>query len=250
MQLFDLHLHTIYSDGEDSPEEMILSAISKGLIKIGISDHSYTEFDNSYCMGLDNYNNYVKEIKSLKNKYKDKIEVNCGIEQDYYSIYNNDMFDYVIGSVHYLLINNNYCPIDLSYESLLMIINNYFEGDAKSFISYYFEVVCDMVFKMRPDIIGHFEIIKKFNINNSIFDENAKWYQDICTNTIDRIYSDFDYTPIFEINTNLSSRRHNIDSYLSAFNIDYIKKKGGKLILSSDSHNINNISQYFSYFEI
>ena len=43
----DLHTHSTYSDGKASPEEVILSAIGKGLSEIGLSDHSYTFFDES-----------------------------------------------------------------------------------------------------------------------------------------------------------------------------------------------------------
>ena len=46
----DFHVHTTYSDGNNSPEEMILAAIDKGMAKIGISDHSYTWVDETYCV--------------------------------------------------------------------------------------------------------------------------------------------------------------------------------------------------------
>ena len=38
----DLHMHTVYCDGHDTPEDMVLSAIDKGLDTVGISAHSYT----------------------------------------------------------------------------------------------------------------------------------------------------------------------------------------------------------------
>ena len=37
----DLHMHTIYCDGVDTPEDMILTALEKGLTAIGFSGHSY-----------------------------------------------------------------------------------------------------------------------------------------------------------------------------------------------------------------
>ena len=48
--MFDLHTHTTFSDGRNSPEEMVLSAIGMGMSTLGISDHSYTSFDESYCI--------------------------------------------------------------------------------------------------------------------------------------------------------------------------------------------------------
>ena len=38
--MFDLHMHTVFSDGRDTPEEMVREAIRKGLETVGISDHS------------------------------------------------------------------------------------------------------------------------------------------------------------------------------------------------------------------
>ena len=49
-QNFDLHMHTTYCDGLSSAEEMIQSAINKGLAVVGISGHSFTPHDPSYCM--------------------------------------------------------------------------------------------------------------------------------------------------------------------------------------------------------
>ena len=38
--MFDLHMHTTWSDGKNTPEEMIEEAIRLGLETVGISDHS------------------------------------------------------------------------------------------------------------------------------------------------------------------------------------------------------------------
>ena len=37
----NLHIHTTYSDGKDSPEEIILKAIEKGFDCIVFSEHTY-----------------------------------------------------------------------------------------------------------------------------------------------------------------------------------------------------------------
>ncbi|MBO7361393.1 MAG: hypothetical protein J6V48_09730, partial [Clostridia bacterium] len=38
----DFHLHSLFSDGKNSPEEVVLAAIGKGMTAIGFSDHSWT----------------------------------------------------------------------------------------------------------------------------------------------------------------------------------------------------------------
>ena len=102
----DLHTHSTYSDGKASPEEVILAAIQKGLSEIGLSDHSYTFFDESYCMKKDRIASYKAELAALKKKYAGQISVLCGVEQDAYSLESTAGFDYAIGSAHYLKVGD------------------------------------------------------------------------------------------------------------------------------------------------
>ena len=45
----NLHTHTSFCDGKNSPEEMVRSAVEKGFDVLGFSGHSYTPFDETYC---------------------------------------------------------------------------------------------------------------------------------------------------------------------------------------------------------
>ena len=102
MILQDLHVHTTYCDGKNTPEDLVLAALNRGMKCIGFSGHSYTFFDESYCMSKQNTARYRAEIAALKEKYKGKIKILCGVEQDYYSEEPTVGYDYVIGSVHYI----------------------------------------------------------------------------------------------------------------------------------------------------
>ena len=46
------HTHTTYCDGESSPREIVDEAARLGMAELGFSGHSYTSFDESYCMFL------------------------------------------------------------------------------------------------------------------------------------------------------------------------------------------------------
>ena len=88
----DLHSHTYYSYcGKDSPEDVIKNAIAEGIDVVGISDHYYGIVINrpgfvyenhEYMMWLHNraLRSYYEHIKCLAEKYKDHIDVRCGIE--------------------------------------------------------------------------------------------------------------------------------------------------------------------------
>ena len=67
MQDFDLHMHTTYCDGKNSAEEMILAAVSVGLKTVGLSGHSFTWFDTSYCMSEENTVAYIEEVNAVLN---------------------------------------------------------------------------------------------------------------------------------------------------------------------------------------
>ena len=95
MILSDMHMHTSFCDGKNSPEEMVLAAIDKGLKTVGISGHCNTGFDESYCMTREVMKKYFDEMHRLKEVYRDKIEILCGIEQDYYSIAPLD-YEYIL----------------------------------------------------------------------------------------------------------------------------------------------------------
>ena len=69
----DLHSHSYYSGcGRDDPRVIIEAAISGGITHFGISDHNYGVGERK--------EEYIKEIKALKDEYKDRITVLCGIE--------------------------------------------------------------------------------------------------------------------------------------------------------------------------
>ena len=80
----DLHMHSVYSDGKNTAEEMIQEAIRLGLDTVGLSDHSHAKFDE--CgMTAEGTKAYRTEMAELKREYAGRIQVLCGLERDYYS---------------------------------------------------------------------------------------------------------------------------------------------------------------------
>ena len=62
---------------------MTLAAIAAGLKVIGFSGHSYTAYDDCYCMSQANTAAYFAEIDRLREAYRGKITILRGIEQDF-----------------------------------------------------------------------------------------------------------------------------------------------------------------------
>lgn len=241
MMLRDLHTHTIYSDGNNTPEEIVVSAIEKGLKVIGISDHSYTSFDTSYCMKKEKVEKYIKEIEKLKINYSDKIKVLCGIEQDFFSGVPEYAFDYVIGSVHYIKIGEEYIPVDSSLQELKVAADKYFNGDFYPLIQEYYRLVSMVVERTNADIIGHFDLITKFQKQESLFDERDGRYVNAWQSAVDKLIKS---NVPFEINYGGISRGYKTVPYPAEDIKEYILKKGGRFIFSSDSHDAYTIANF------
>lgn len=245
MNCFDLHVHSTFSDGKSTIEEIIQKAIESGLTKIGISDHSYTHFDESYCIQKNAIEEYINAVNSLKEKYSNNIEVLLGIEQDYYSEESTSPYDYVIGSVHYIKVSDDYIPIDESAEILLKAAEKYFSGNIYSLIDLYYKTVADVYNKTNAEIIGHIDLISKFNEHGELFDENDERYVKSYMFACDSLLKT---NSIFEINTGAISRGYRTSPYPSPQIYDYLKSRGAKFILSSDSHEKDTLCYSFSKF--
>ncbi len=239
MQSMDLHVHTTYSDGANSPEEMILAAIEIGLSTIGFSDHSYMDFDESWCMQKDQIDNYRREIRALGEKYKDQIRVLCGIEQDYDTKDPAEGFDYVIGSVHCLKCGDIWFSVDHTKEMLQEFVERYFNGDYYAMAEAYFKKVADVAAKTGASIIGHLDLITKFNEPTPLFDEQHPRYRAAWQAAVDALLP---YDVPFEINFGAISRGYRTTPYPAPEIRRYIYEHGGRFILSSDSHNTGTIA--------
>ncbi len=239
MKFSNLHQHTVFSDGINSAEEVVLSAIEKGMESIGFSDHSYTEIDKSYCMLPNKYDGYHKEIDRLKEKYLGKIKVFKGLEVDYFSTENKSDYDYVIASVHYLYGEGYYYSIDISLEEQLKCIKECYNGDKNKFAKDYYKILIKHVKNLKPDFVGHVDFITKFGL----FDNDNLEYREIARNAVKEIIK---YCRVFEINTGAISRKKRTVPYPERYLLEEIFKLGGEIVLSSDSHSASTIDFYFN----
>jgi histidinol-phosphatase (PHP family) len=216
----------------------IESAISKGFVSLGISDHSYTACDESYCMMKSDYENYIKTVRALADEYAERIPVFVGLEKDFYSDIEREKFDYFLASIHYIVKNGSCYAIDHNVGHQEACINEVFGGSVMDFAKHFYEMVVKGAESCRPDIIGHFDVINKF----SIMPEEDEEYQKIA---VEAALEAAKYTKFFEVNTGGIARGYRTIPYPSPFVLSALRKAGAKLIITSDSHHPDNLD--FAY---
>ena len=182
MQKFNLHTHSLFSDGKSTPEEVVIEAVNQEMIVLGFSDHSPVPFENSFAIKNDEVQNYVSSINLLKEKYKGQIDIYCSMEMDFIpGIVKNFKdtktklgLDYLIGSVH--LVGNDIDKlwfIDGSkYETYDDGLFNYFDGDIKKGVKAFFHQYNEMIETEEFDIVGHFDKIKMHNRNRYFHEDD------------------------------------------------------------------------------
>lgn len=240
------HTHTCYCDGKSTPEEMVREAIRLGCREIGFSGHAYTPFDGSFCMTQENTKAYIEAVRQVQKTYGDQIRILLGIEQDYYSQEPTQGYDYVIGSVHYVLKDGCYLPIDDSKESQIESVNKFYGGDFYAFVEDYFQVVADVYRKTRCQIIGHFDIIGKFNRDGDLFDTNHPRYRAAARKALTAL---LDAPAALEVNTGAMARGYTDKPYPEPEILRTWLAAGKQAIYSSDCHRASNLLYGYDAYE-
>ncbi len=255
MQQFNLHTHSIFSDGKSTPEEVVLEAINQGLKVLGFSDHSPVPFENSFAIKNDNVKNYISTIKSLKEKYKEQIDIYCSMEMDFIPGIVKDFkktkeefgLDYMIGSVH--LVGNDINKlwfIDGSkVETYDEGLFNYYGGDIKNGVKTFFYQYNEMIETEEFDIVGHFDKIKMHN-RDRYFTENDKWYRDLVLETLTLIK---EKSLIVEVNTRGIYKKRSTDFYPSTWLLPIMREMNVPVVISSDSHKAEELTLCFKEAE-
>jgi histidinol-phosphatase (PHP family) len=177
--MIDLHVHTGYCQhGDDSTiKEYKKVADERGIKVFGFSEHlplpkDFEDPTGNCAIEHSDLPRYVEDVR--------KEGVLLGIEVDFLprhlddtmSILKNIEFNYIIGSVHFL---DGWC-FDYSDEEFSRGLKEYFDGDVYKCIETYFNTLQELVKLDFIDIVGHFDLIKKFNANSKYFyDDDPKY---------------------------------------------------------------------------
>ena len=235
-----VHCHSTMCDGKNTLQDMASAACAQGLTTLGFTGHSYTQRDREYCMSPSRTAQYKATIAKLKTEYKGKVDILCGIEWDILSEDKRTGYDYWIGSAHHLYGKNTgkYYEIDFRPQDLWDCINDDFDADPLAAVEAYFAEV-EKVAALKPDILAHIDLIKKLNANGEFFDEESPRYK---AAALKALQAAKDNDCLLEVNTGGVYRGYRKDFYPGPWLLGEWQKMGGKVIITSDSHDINSLT--------
>jgi len=182
------HSGSYCDHGKGTLREIIEAAVAYGYHTFGVAEHA-PRFDARYlyaeeiAMGWDipkivnDFDRYASELRILSEEFAESITVLCGFEAevvppDYYPELMDDLrrrhgFDYVVGSVHWVDdVSTDYTQEEFDRAVAL-------HGGIEGLAIRYYEIVLEMVAAVKPDVVGHIDVIRKFALSENQVDTPA-----------------------------------------------------------------------------
>ena len=229
----NIHSHTTFADGRDTPEEMVRAAIALGFHTLGLSEHGHADYDDC-SMSLTQEPEYRAEVNRLKAKYSGRIHLLLGYEHDWMSPLDVADYDYYIESVHYVPAGGELWCVDNTRAILEDAARRLYGGDMYALCRDYFDTVCRSIEGTTAAVLGHIELVMKFNEARDLFDDTDPHYLGpalACAELAARSGR------LVEVNTGAISRDYRTRPYPGTAMLKRIRECGGRIIFTSDCHN-------------
>ena len=252
MYLTNYHTHYSICDGKAEAREFVRVALEKGFKALGFSSHGPLPYENRWTMKPENLPRYLAEVRELKKEFAGRLEIYLGMEADYIEgvqgpsdpFFTNLGLDYIIGAMHIIRDpSNGSCrELDASEETYRIILEEDFKGDIRAFAAEYFRLVGDMTIRHRPEIIGHFDLIKKNNPDERYFKESEAWYRKTVQAVLPAVKAS---GSIVEVNTGGLARKRTVTVYPSPWILHELRKEEIPVMVNSDAHSPENLDAYY-----
>lgn len=239
----NLHTHTAYSDGENSPREFVEAALAKGFVSLGFSEHAYAPYDAECCITEEDTPLYKAELARLREEYRGRIRLFCGLEADCLHPAGREGLDYTIGSFHYLRgEDGGMYPVDDTPERFEEAVRQVGGGSVRVLVERYYAQVARMARTQRHDIIGHLDLITKFNRGNGYFDPREDWYLRAAAAAVEAIA---ERPAVVEVNTGGNFRGYTDGFYPSGALLNMLRDRHIPVTVSSDAHSVLGLDHGF-----
>jgi histidinol-phosphatase (PHP family) len=153
--------------------------------------------------------------------------------------------DFVIGSVHFVAPPNGkpVWTVDGPADEFELLVTGHFGGDVRALVERYYRLVAEMAEGATPDIIGHFDLVKKTNRTGRWFSEDAARYRDAVDGALEAVKRS---GAIMELNTGGVLRNTSGAFYPSEWILREACRKGVPVMLNADAHAPDHIDGLFA----
>ena len=228
----NVHSHTTFADGRDTAEEMTRTALALGFHTLGFSEHGHADYDDC-SMALAQEPEYRAEIRRLRAKYAGQIHILLGCEHDWFSPVDAADYDYYIESVHYLPADGGYWSVDWTRPKLEAAVYRHYGGDPYAMCRDYFRTVCESIEGTGAAILGHIELVMKFNEKRDLFDDADPRYLGPALECAELAARS---GRLIEINTGAIARGYRTKPCPGPAMLRRVAECGGRIIMTSDCH--------------
>ena len=240
--LYNLHTHTQYCDGNAPMVDFVTEAIAQGFTHLGFTPHSPISVESPCNMSLESVKQYLDEVEQLRTTYGDCINIYTSMEIDYVSVGDgpaNDYFqqlplDYRIGSVHFIPAIDNpeeMVDIDGKFPAFKARMAQHFNNDIEYVVKTFFSQMMAMVEEGGFDMVGHMD---KIGFNASQFREGIDeepWFDKLVIDLFENI---MDHNLTIEVNTKAWLQRNRFYPNLKYFGM--LKRFNAPVVVNSDAH--------------
>lgn len=242
-----VHNHTTFCDGSDTPAAMAAAAEEIGLETLGFSGHGYVP-EEDFGIPPGRMDAYCGEIRRLQAAYAGRLSILCGIELDTQTppeqLARAEGLDYRIGSCHAARdAAGRFWTVDDTPQLFERAIREGFGGDALALARAYYQQFVPWVRALRPEIVGHLDLVTKFNEGGRFFDEEDPRYRALALEALDTLLED---DPVLEVNTGAVSRGWRRLPYPAPFLLRRIREAGGRVTVTADAHSAGALTFGFA----
>lgn len=242
----NLHAHCTFDDGADTPEQMVRAATGAGFRAVGLSLHSPIPGEEDWCARPEKIPEFQAEMQRLAAVYRDEIAVYCGLEYDLCSEPDFEGFAYVIASVHELALDGRRWSVDDTRARAKALIDEAFGGDGDATAQAYFAAVARIAALPEADVVGHFDLLTKFDEPEPLYHADGRAYQTAALEAMEQLVR---AGKIFEINTGAVAKGYRTAFYPDTPLLRALRDMGGKITISSDAHTADKIAFGFPQAE-
>jgi histidinol-phosphatase (PHP family) len=243
------HSGQFCSHARNTLEEMVQAYIARDFVWVGLTEHMPPPADEflypeerraglTAALMADRFGDYMAEARRLQKTYAGQIDILVGFETEAAPgaielarrLIDEYAPDYVIGSVHHI----GNIPFDYSAEAYRSAVKA--AGGEPAMYCRYFDRQHELILKLRPQVVGHFDLIRIFDPNYSLHMTHAQVQERIVRNL--ELIRKMDLIIDFNVS---ALKKGAAEPYVSRPILEHARRLGIAVVPGDDAHSVDTV---------